>query len=46
MEAVIVLVPALVVAVGVLAIDGLRTRHREIRRHCSRERHGDDPATR
>jgi hypothetical protein len=32
MEAVIVLAPALVVALGALAIDGLLTRHRERKR--------------
>jgi hypothetical protein len=32
MEALIVLAPALVFALGVFAVDGLRTRHRERKR--------------
>jgi hypothetical protein len=41
MEALIVLAPALVFALGVLAIDGQLTRHRERQRDLSRERNGD-----
>jgi hypothetical protein len=36
MEAVIVLAPPLVVAVGIFAIDGLLTRHRERKRNLLR----------
>jgi hypothetical protein len=46
MEAVIVLAPALVFALGVLAIDGLMTTHRERQRDFSRERNGEDDAER
>ncbi len=46
MEAVIVLAPVLAFALGVLAIDGLLTRHRERQRGFSRERNGDGAAAR
>ncbi len=41
MEALIVLAQELVFGLGALAIDGLRTAHRERQRDLSREPHGE-----